>query len=70
MTTALKKAFETASSLPEKEQDLLADILLTVIERSQGPAATSISEIARRGREEAARKGMTEKKFDELMADG
>lgn len=70
MTKALKKAFKTASSLPEKEQDLLADILLTVIERSKGPAGANLSEIARRGREEAARMGMTEKKLDELMANG
>ncbi len=69
MTKALDKAFKTASALPEKEQNAVADIVLTVVDRSMGTSKINLAEIARRSRAEAASKGMTEEKFDELTAD-
>ena len=66
MTKALKKAFETASVLPEKDQDALAGIVLMVVERSRGASRIDLAEFARRARDEAARNGMTQEIFDEL----
>ena len=70
MTKALKKAFETASGLPDKEQDALAGIVLTVVERSRGASRIDLAEFARRARDEAARNGMTQEIFDELTTHG
>ena len=69
MTKVLEKAFDAARTLSSKDQDLVANVVFTVIERSKGAGKIDIAELARRVREEAARNGMTEEIFEQLTAD-
>jgi hypothetical protein len=65
MTTLLEKAFLRASKLPEKDQDALADLLLTEIEsearwqKAFGESADQLAELADEALKEF-REGKTE----------
>ena len=69
MTKTLEKAFEAARALPDKDQDIVASVVLTVVGRSKGAQRIDIAEVARKAREEAARNGMTQETFDKILAD-
>ncbi len=70
MTTRnLEKAFEAARTLPEKDQNLVASVVLSVVKHSKGARRIDLDELARRVSREAKRRGMTQEIFDEIMAD-
>lgn len=69
MTTEnLEKAIEAARALPEKDQDLVASVVLSVVERSKGVGKIDLDEVARRISREAKTRGMTQDIFDQIMA--
>lgn len=69
MTKVLEKAFKAARALPDKEQNLVAEVVFSVVERSKNLDKIDIDKLARRVSSEAKKRGMTQEIFDKILAD-
>ncbi len=69
MTKVLEQAIEAARALPDKEQNLVAEVMLSVVGRSKNLDKIDIDELARRVSREAKQRGMTQEIFDKILTD-
>ena len=69
MTKVLEQAIDAARALPDKEQNLVAKVIFSVVERSKDLHKIDIERLARRVSREAKQRGMTQEIFDKIMAD-
>lgn len=69
MTKVLEQAIDAARALPDKEQNLVAKVIFSVVERSKDLDKIDIDKLARRVSREAKQRGMTQEIFDKILAD-
>ena len=69
MTRELEQAIDAARALPDKDQNLVANVIFSVVERSKGTDKIDLDKLARRVSREAKRQGMAQEIFDKILAD-